>query len=52
MKGAPGLEDFEAVVVPGLGDCPAIDDRGPLAVVTNLAGDPFVVPVKYLEEIR
>jgi hypothetical protein len=45
VVGAPGyLEHFRAKLIPGLGDMPARDDRGNLAVITYGDGELTVVP--------
>jgi hypothetical protein len=44
VHNAPGFEDFEAEIFPGLGDCPAVDSRGPLAVAMDSEGEMFAVP--------
>ncbi len=47
VHNAPGFEEFwRAILVPGLGEIPAVDSRGILAVVTDESGIPFVVPAK------
>lgn len=44
---APGYPDhFKATVIPGLGDIPARDDRGMLAVITWGDGEVAVVPAR------
>lgn len=44
VHNAPGFADFKATMIPGLGENPAVDSRGPLAVVSDESGELFVVP--------
>lgn len=47
IVGAPGyIEHFKAKVIPGLGDIPARDSRGSLAVITWGDGELAVVPAR------
>lgn len=49
---APGMEPFTGRVIPGLGDLPARDDRGPLAIVADQEGDLYVVPACCVKAVR
>jgi len=49
--GVPGFEDFEATLIPGLGEIAAVDDRGPLAVVVDDYDCPQVVPASTVHPI-
>lgn len=44
VKGAPGFEDFEAGVIPGLHEVSTAADVEPRTVVVDAAGGIFVVP--------
>lgn len=54
VVGAPGyVEEFRAVLVPGLHKVPAVDGRGPLSVLCTEVGEYHVVPsanVQFVEE--
>lgn len=52
VTNAPGFDDFEATVIPGLGRIPARDGRGDLAVVADGDGEVFVVPADRLEDLE
>lgn len=50
VVGAPGfVEEFRAILIPGLHKIPAVDGRGELSVVTTEVGDIHVIPSKHVE---
>lgn len=50
IVGAPGyVEEFRAVLIPGLHEVPAVDDRGPVSVISTEAGELLVVPSRFVE---
>lgn len=46
VVGAPGLVDFDAWMIPGLHEVLEVDGRGPLSVVTDETGCPWIVPAR------
>lgn len=51
--GAPGyVDEFEAVIIPGLHKIPAVDGRGELTVVTTEVGDIHVIPSEFVQEVE
>lgn len=53
VRKVPGFVDgFTATVIPGMDEVPAVDDRGPVAVISTEAGELLVVPSSALEDIE
>ncbi len=50
VKGAPGLRDFVATAVPGMGNIPVDDSRESLAVVVA-EGETLVVPTRHVQPL-
>lgn len=53
VRGVPGYTDeFRATVIPGMDDLPAVDDRGPLAIICTEVDDLHVVPAACLKDVE
>ena len=51
VSGVPGYADFQATVIPGLGQIQGVDGRGDLAVVSTEEGELLVVPSRCVTPI-